>query len=145
MDNQHFVDEIDSIRDTDPRYELDAYVFVCEALQYTSRMLDKPRSGPDRHVSPIELLEGIRKYALQEFGPMARTVFGTWGITRTGDFGNVVFNMIDREIFGKTGTDKPEDFADGYAFEDAFTKPYLPTGRPGPQRSTRPRGRPRLP
>lgn len=143
MDNQRFIEEIESIRAQDPRYALDTYVFVCEALQHASRMLEKPRSGPDRHVSPGELLEGIRKYALQEFGPMARTVFTAWGVTRTEDFGNVVFNMVEREIFGKTGSDKREDFAEGYDFEDAFTKPYLPRGRRDRPRSNRPR--PRMP
>ena len=71
-------------------------------------------------MSGRELLEGIREYALKTYGPMARTVLEFWGIHKTGDFGNIVFNMIAAKLFSKTENDTLEDFKDVYEFESAF-------------------------
>lgn len=105
----------------DPRYTAEAYGFVRAGLDYTVRRLDKPR-----HISGKELLEGIREFALGEFGPMSRTLLEEWGITRTEDVGEIVFNMVEMGLLGKTEEDNREDFADGYDFDEAFRKPYRP-------------------
>jgi uncharacterized repeat protein (TIGR04138 family) len=99
---------------------------VREALDFTSKLLEKPADGPKRHVSGTELLEGIRRYALQEFGPMSLTVLNTWGITTTADFGEIVFHLVEVGLLGKTEEDRREDFADGYNFHEAFARPFLP-------------------
>lgn len=110
----------------DPRYPREAYLFLRHALNYTVKVLEKPAQGPARHITGQELLEGIRRYALQEFGPIARTVLAQWGISRTEDFGELVFNLVDHGLLGKTSQDKKEDFAHGYSFQEAFTTPFLP-------------------
>lgn len=110
----------------DSRYTADAYVFLKESLDHTIRMLDKPADGVARHVTASELLEGIREYALAEFGPMTMTVLNTWGLKTTEDIGNVVFNMVRQGILGKTEHDRFEDFAGGYVFTEVFRKPFLP-------------------
>ena len=46
MSESTFRDVIQAICDEDPRYDIEGYLFVCEALQYTSAMLDKPKTGP---------------------------------------------------------------------------------------------------
>src|ERR1043166_2913911 len=68
----------------------------------------------------------MRQYALKEFGPMVLTVFESWGIRCTEDIGNMVFNLIEAGIFGKTEEDSIEDFKDVYDFEQAFVKPFAP-------------------
>ncbi len=110
----------------DSRYDEQAYLFIREALDHTIKMLSKPVEGPGRHVSGTELLEGIRDYALKEYGPMAHTVLKQWGLTRSEDFGNLVFNLVDKGILGKTDEDRREEFTGGYDFDDAFRKPFLP-------------------
>lgn len=110
----------------DRRYDPEAYHFIREALDDTMRMMDKPREGAARHVSGQELLEGIRRFALDQFGPMALTVLHTWGVHGTEDFGHLVFNLVDKGVLGKTENDRPEDFANGYDFEDAFRAPFRP-------------------
>jgi uncharacterized repeat protein (TIGR04138 family) len=77
------------------------------------------------HVSGRELSEGIRELAVKKFGPMAKSVLQYWGITRTEDIGNIVFNMIDKKILQKTEADTLDDFKDVYSFEKAF-KNVLP-------------------
>jgi len=110
---------VEEIVAKDPRYKVEAYEFVMRALNYTQRKLERPR-----HVTGRELLEGIREYGLDRFGLMSRTVFENWGVRKTEDFGNIVFNMVDAGLMSKTEEDSIEDFKDGYDFEEAFDKGY---------------------
>ena len=73
-----------------------------------------------------ELLQGIRIYALDQFGPLTKTVLNKWGIQTCTDFGDIVFNLIEYNVFSKTESDRREDFADIYDFEEAFVKPFAP-------------------
>ncbi len=110
---------IEQIVEQDPRYKPEAYAFLFAALSYTQAKLAKPR-----HVTGRELLEGIRELALERYGKMAKTVFEHWGVRKTDDFGEIVFNLVDAGLLGKTEEDKKEDFKDVYNFEDAFEKGY---------------------
>ena len=126
MQRRSFEEALEIILKEDSRYPAEAYFFLREGLDYTIKALEKPTNGPARHVSGRELLEGLRVFAVQEFGPLALTVLKAWGITRTEDFGEIVFNLVDKGVLGKTNEDKRQDFADGYRFEDAFVKPFQP-------------------
>jgi uncharacterized repeat protein (TIGR04138 family) len=110
-----FYQAISDICDRDPRYKPDSYEFVMQALNFTQKEFKK-----EGHISGQELLEGIRKFALDQYGPMAKTVLQHWGITRTSDFGNIVFNMIEQKVLSKTESDTQHDFDDVYDFETAF-------------------------
>jgi uncharacterized repeat protein (TIGR04138 family) len=112
---------LEGILARDPRYTVEAYAFVRAGLDFTVRSLKKPR-----HVSGQELLEGIRQFSIEEFGPMTKTVLNGWGIKRTEDVGEIVFNMVETGLLGKTAEDNRDDFADGYDFEEAFRKPFKP-------------------
>lgn len=57
---------------------------------------------------------------------MSLTVLKTWGITKTEDFGEIVFNLVESGQLGKTDRDRKEDFANGYDFQSAFAKPFQP-------------------
>ncbi len=121
-----FAEALDSIVASDPRYQRDAYVFLRDALDFTTKQQKKVRGATVRHVSGPELLGGVRQYALKEFGPMVMTVFDSWGIHSCEDIGNMVFNLIDAGIFGKTEEDSIEDFKNVYDFDEAFVKPFAP-------------------
>lgn len=113
----------------DPRFDRKAYDFVRSGLDQTVKDLRKKDAGRaerSKHVSGAELLEGLRIYALDQFGPLAKTVLNAWGIKRGSDFGEVVFNLIEYNVFSKTENDRREDFADTYDFEEAFVKPFQP-------------------
>ena len=127
-----FSEALDSIIAADPRYARDAYVFLRDALDYTTKQQKKIKGTTVRHVSGPELLEGVRQYALKEFGPMVMTVFGYWGVHASEDIGNMVFNLIGAGIFGKTDEDSLEDFKNVYQFEDVFVKPFEPPQAPAP-------------
>jgi len=121
-----FAEALDSIVASDPRYQRDAYVFLRDALDFTTKQQKKVRGATVRHVSGPELLGGVRQYALKEFGPMVMTVFDSWGVHSCEDIGNMVFNLIDAGIFGKTEEDSIEDFKNVYDFDEAFVKPFAP-------------------
>jgi len=144
MHNATFEELVERIRQQDARYARDAYLFVREALDFTQKQLargaqpsliragEPPAEPPVRHVTGRELLEGIREFALQQFGPMAPTVFEEWGIHRCEDFGAIVFNMVDAGLLAKTEQDSPSDFQAVYDFDTAFRAPF----RPAAQRPT---------
>jgi uncharacterized repeat protein (TIGR04138 family) len=113
----------------DPRYDRKAYDFVRSGLDQTVKDLrkkDAARAERSRHVTGAELLEGLRVYALEQFGPLAKTVLNSWGLRRCSDFGDIVFNLIEYNVFSKTENDRREDFTDTYDFETAFVKPFQP-------------------
>jgi uncharacterized repeat protein (TIGR04138 family) len=129
MHEATFEEGLDLIVSKDSRYSRDAYVFLREALDHTQKTIVKENRGEMRHVSGQELLAGIREYALGQFGPMTKMILEEWGIRSCHDFGEIVFNMVEVGLLAKTDKDTREDFKDGYDFEDAFRKPFLPNSK----------------
>jgi uncharacterized repeat protein (TIGR04138 family) len=121
-----FAEALESVITNDPRYQRDGYVFLRDALDFTTKQQKKIKGVSVRHVSGPELLEGVRQYALKEFGPMVMTVFDSWGIHSCEDIGRMVFNLIGAGVFGKTEQDSIDDFKNVYDFEEAFVKPFAP-------------------
>ncbi|MBT9132774.1 hypothetical protein B9J77_01370 [candidate division NPL-UPA2 bacterium Unc8] len=109
-----FFRKIEELAEKDNRYHPDAYSFTMDALNFTQSRLKK------LHVSGQELLDGIREYGLQQFGLMTRTVFEHWGIRKTEDFGEIVFNMIEMGLMSKTDQDSKDDFKSRYDFQEVF-------------------------
>ena len=125
MLKRDFSDALDSIQSQDPRFGRESYFFLRDALDYTIKLRKKNKEGSS-HVTGQQLLDGIRQFALKEFGPMVPTVFAYWGISRCEDFGAMVFNLIEAGIFGKTDQDSIDDFKGCYTFHEAFIAPYTP-------------------
>jgi uncharacterized repeat protein (TIGR04138 family) len=120
----------------DSRYSLDAYAFVFDSLTYAQGELrmgedvlpEETESShdrlPERHVTGQQLCEAIRRFAIEQYGYMAKDVLASWGIHRTGDFGEIVFNLIRINQMRKTPEDRREDFDDVYDFETAFRQEF---------------------
>jgi uncharacterized repeat protein (TIGR04138 family) len=132
MQTPSFEDILNGILKKDPRYQREAYVFLREALDHTQKSASKTNKNEARHVSGQELLQGIREFALLQFGPMTVTVLEEWGVRRCEDFGELVFNLVEHGLLSKTEKDSRADFQDGYDFDDAFRKPFQPK-QPRPQ------------
>ena len=124
-----FEEVIRRIVERDPRYKREAYLFLRESLEYTQKIMGRPTSEEVRHVTGRDLLEGIRRYSLEQFGPMVPTVLGEWGIHNCEDVGEIVFNMVDASLLAKTDTDSRADFKGVYDFDEVFAKPFRPTKR----------------
>lgn len=127
-----FNDKLASVAHSDPRYAYEAYEFLYQALHHTQQMLGRvpdPDAPPDPsdqryHVSGPELVRGICAFALREFGRMARTVFKQWGINKTGDWGQIVFTLIEHELMSKTNEDTLSDFQDLFDLDEALVNGF---------------------
>ena len=133
MSKSQFDHAVQEATGRDPRYAADAYAFLRDALDHTLRMLQKRKGQEPGHVSGPQLCDGLREYALQQFGPMVPTIFEAWGVRSTRDIGEMVFNLIEAGIFSRSPTDRVEDFENVYTFEDAFVKPFLPKRGAAPE------------
>src|SRR5512140_3069079 len=111
MQEVSFDEALELIRAKDSRYQREAYLFLREALDHTQKTIGKDQKGRIRHVTGQELLQGIRDYAVSQFGPMAEMVLGEWGIHSCEDFGEIVFNMVEIGLLAKTEKDSRADFA----------------------------------
>jgi uncharacterized repeat protein (TIGR04138 family) len=132
----------------DRRYPFEAYVFIFEALHYAQNVLNMGADVPSdpappetaeeddseakHHVTGQELCEAIRRFALEQYGYMAKTVLNNWGIHNTGDFGEIVFNLIRIGQMRKTPSDTRVDFESIYDFDTAFRQGFkiTPPHRP---------------
>lgn len=99
----------------DTRYKADAYEFIMHALWFTQGKLKKIG-----HITGKELLEGIREYGLEQYGPLTKMVFQHWGIETTEDFGEIVFNMVKNGLLRKAKEDTLDDFKNVYNFSEAL-------------------------
>ncbi|MBM3840314.1 MAG: hypothetical protein FJ398_20595 [Verrucomicrobia bacterium] len=131
----NFDEILETILAKDPRYRREAYLFLREGLDYAQKQICKANKNEIRHITGQELLGGLRDYGLSQFGPMTATVLNEWGIRRCEDFGEIVFNMVEHGLLSKTEKDSREDFKGGYDFDDAFRKPFRPSGKQTPARS----------
>jgi uncharacterized repeat protein (TIGR04138 family) len=112
---------LEEILKRDPRYAADAYRFLMEALAATVHQI-----GERRHVSGRELLFGLRDLAVDHWGLMARHVLNTWGIRRTEDVGEIVFNLVEAGLLSKTDEDRRDDFQGVFDFGKTFDEAGAP-------------------
>jgi uncharacterized repeat protein (TIGR04138 family) len=110
---------LDHILEIDGRYPRRAYLFVMEAVSYTVEKLPERR-----HITGKELSLGIRDFAIERFGIAAKLVFEEWNITKTRQFGDIVFNLVNEGLLRKTEEDAIEDFDEVFDFTTAFEVEY---------------------
>ena len=126
-------------------YHRDAYQFIFAALHYTQQTRGGEDAGRDEgetpakasladsggrrvpvsgHLTGPQLLKGLREYALEEYGPLARTVFAEWNVRTTRDFGEIVFDLVRQGEMRATPDDRVEDFDDVFDFEADLVEKY---------------------
>jgi uncharacterized repeat protein (TIGR04138 family) len=132
----------------DRRYKIDAYQFVGAGLQYAQEVLGLGTNGPRtrrkkksqeleladdqperqvRHVSGQDLCHALRHLAHDQYGYLAKLVLASWGVNRTGDFGEIVYNLIKIGKMSKSDTDRRADFDDVFDFDQAFVREFVIT------------------
>ena len=116
MTTPTFEDAVSRIVRKDPRFAERAYSFLKDALDFTMQRVEERENGSQRHVSGQELLEG--------FGPMASTVMKEWGLRNGKNVGEMVFLLIEEDVFSKQPEDSLDDFKGFMSFRKAFEEPY---------------------
>ena len=120
MTELKFAEEVlEKLQEHNPKFHGKAYLFMLSALHAVLAEMEEPR-----HISGEELAHGVRELALRQYGPMARTVLGHWGIHGTADLGEIVFVMVECGVLIKQDEDRREDFQDLFDFEEAFDRNY---------------------
>jgi len=110
---------LERIGQQDGRYHERGYLFVLAALEYAQQRLPARR-----HLTGAELAWACRDFALEQFGLLAATVLGHWGITSTADLGRIVFTLIDVGLLARQPSDKLQDFDHVYDFAEVFRVGY---------------------
>ena len=123
----------EAIRAKASTFSEQAFAFVQDGLSHTVKSVhgdvtrDPERQGASDerfHVTGQQLCLGLRELAIQRYGLLAKTVFQHWGVKSTGDFGRIVFELIDRGEMRKTDRDQLSDFFNVYDFEEALDLNY---------------------
>jgi uncharacterized repeat protein (TIGR04138 family) len=118
-------DPLRKIASEDGRYSAEAYQFVFESLEPAVKIAGRDGcEGQERHVSGQELLKGLRAHAADTFGPLAGHVWRSWGLTKTVDWGEIVFVLVRAGMLNRQETDSVDDFRDGFDFDEAFVEGY---------------------
>ena len=125
-----YLKAIQKIVEEDPRFHKDVYFFMQDAVAYTLELLNKQNKHQHKHITGQQLCEGIRKYFLDKFGPMAIDVLKEWRITQTRDFGIIVFNMAKYNVLSTRKEDSMDDFENIYDFHQEFVARFLPNEEP---------------
>ena len=148
------------VLERDPKYPVEAYEFVRDALAYAQDVMDmgkpddvevveeqaaksdvsdeKRQEEPqvERHLTGQELCEACRRYAIEQYGMMARVGLGNWNIDSTNDVGEIVYNLIGVDLMRKSSSDQREDFNDVYDFKKAFDEDFdFAAGQAGDEES----------
>ncbi len=127
-------DDLAGVLARDPRYDLNAYLFIFEALEFTKNLKLKAQGksrtrarakAASRHVTGQELCQGARELAQAQYGLLALTVLNQWGIHSTSDLGDIVYNLIATGDLDKTPTDSRTDFDDVFDFQAAFRDQFV--------------------
>ena len=117
------MDEIDFESDTfedivakDSRYDGRAYALLMDCIHFLGK--------EGKHMTADDILDEFKERALDQFGPLSYTVLTEWGLSRTEDIGEMMFNLVEFNRVRKDEDDRHEDFCGGYDFKEAFLGPY---------------------
>ena len=127
MNELQFADDVLArIRARGGQYHERGYLFVLATIEYLQSRLEVRR-----HVTGAELAWACRDFAREQFGLLAPHVLAHWGITRTEDFGRIVFTLVEVGLLVTQPGDHEADFERVYEFDDAFGDVVRMAGRAG--------------
>lgn len=112
-------DVMSRIRARGGPYHERAYLFVLATIEFLQTRLEVRR-----HVTGQELAWGCRDFARQQFGLLAPVVLGHWGISRTEDFGRIVYTLVEVGLLVTQPGDSESDFEGVYQFAEVFGDSY---------------------
>jgi uncharacterized repeat protein (TIGR04138 family) len=111
--------ESDSFADIvakDSRYDARAYALLMDCIHFLGK--------EGKHMSADDILEEFKERTLDQFGPLSYTGLTEWGLARTEDIGEMMFNLTEFHRVRKDDDDTPESFIGGYDFKETFCGPY---------------------
>jgi uncharacterized repeat protein (TIGR04138 family) len=120
MNELQLADDVMSrIRAKGSPYHERAYLFLLATIEFLQLRLEVRR-----HVTGRELAWACRDFAQQQFGLLAPVVLGHWGISRTEDFGRIVYTLVEVGLLVTQPGDSESDFEGVYQFAEVFGASY---------------------
>lgn len=110
-------DLFDDIIAKDSRYDARAYALLMDVIHFLGE--------GGKHMTSADIMEEFKERALDQYGPLSYAVVTEWGLSRTEDLGEMMFNLVEGHRVRKDENDTPESFAGGYDFREAFKGPYV--------------------
>lgn len=110
-------EKLETIAAKDGRYDAAAVRFIYEGL---GNVLGSDDGTQACHITGQDLSEGIRRLALEKWGRLAILVLNSWGVKTTGDFGQIVYLMIENRWMSAQPEDSIHDFDDVFDFQKVF-------------------------
>lgn len=142
MDQESENKAIEAILVKDARYPAEAYELVVDALRVAAKGRRRSASGARiARLDAVGLLDAVRRFALEEYGPLTLTLLHSWNVRHARDFGEIVFNLAGRGVVALEPGDRRASFHDGFDFEEAFRRPFEPVRPVRPRPRSRPRRR----
>ncbi len=105
--------ELDEVRERLARGQLDPAVE--DAIEQAGGL-----ERLNRNVSGADLCWSLRDLAVQKWSVLASLVLNRWGITKTDDFGEIVFALVEHGHLQKEERDSRDDFMDVFDFRTGF-------------------------
>lgn len=105
--NEKLLEVVDRIREKYCVYKRGAYFFVYETLAYAANKLQLPENA---HIGAKEIIQGMKSFAIESFGPMAKEVLNNWGIMECKDLGAIVDQLVEFGVLRKSESDSIDDF-----------------------------------
>jgi uncharacterized repeat protein (TIGR04138 family) len=122
-DLQFADDVLARIRARGGPYHERGFLFMLATIEYLQSHLEARR-----HVTGAELAWACRDFAREQFGLLAPHVLAHWGISRTEDFGRIVFTLVEVGLLVTQPGDQEGDFDRVYDFAEAFGDVYRWSG-----------------
>jgi uncharacterized repeat protein (TIGR04138 family) len=104
-------------------YPPQAFYFVLEGMEFAKthvRHEIAPGADGVRHFDAEDVCWCLHDLAVLRLGESARAQLAAWGITRTDDFGEIVFRLVDAGLIRASERDRREAFHQVFHFSDEF-------------------------
>ena len=98
-------------------YSKEAFGLIGDVIKYAQALLRK-----EGNVTGSEILQAFRLRATVFFGKNAKAKLADWGIRQTEDVGVIIYRLVEAGLLAKQPTGLPNDFSNGYDFDEAFPK-----------------------
>lgn len=113
--------DIGKVASSDGRYHVEGFHFVGQSLSHAVKLFRRDdASGPARHLTARELVEGAVDLAASRYGLLGEMVLSSWGIRRPEDIGAITFTLIEHGVFSKQPEDRLEDFVGQTGLNDSI-------------------------
>ena len=91
-----------------------AKMFALEVMGYIGTMFGT------QHCDGIRYCANFLELSASRFGMLAPTVLETWEINSSEDLGQMIFEMTEEKMIGKSPQDKIEDFNEIFKTQEYF-------------------------